>query len=126
MRTAKHQQHLDTHTAHNTCTECRADTERRFVMTAKWDYRHVHDYLSCARPRLEAIRNGEDSVNARIWLKAFRTALDRRINLKTGSVPCWRKLCDSYQERLAIARCGRNPTASYLRNFANVGASALS
>lgn len=125
MRTAEHQAHIDARTAHNDCRECRADTERRFVSTAKWQYQHVHDYLAWAQPRIEAIRNGEDSVNARIWLRDFRMALDRRINLKTGTVPKWRKLSNGYQERLNHIRRDNRCGIAYLRNFANVGASAL-
>jgi hypothetical protein len=124
-RTTEHQKHLSTNRSHNDCRECRADTERRFVATAQWRYDHVHDYLTWIQPRLEALRNGEDSINARQWLKDFRQSLDRRINLKAHSRPNWRKLCDSYQERLKNARRGRNPNASYLRQFAQTGASAL-
>src|ERR1019366_2707649 len=100
MRTANHQKHIDTRNAHNDCRECRADCERQFVATAQWRYQHVHDYLAFAQPRLQAISNCENSVSARQWLRNFRIALDRRINLKTGTTLKWRKLCDSYQERL--------------------------
>src|SRR5208282_139127 len=124
MKTAEHQKHLDTRVAHNDCRECRADTERRFVSTAQWRYQHVHDYLGFIKPRLRAISAGENGASARIWLRDFRHALDRRINLKTGTVQSWRKLCDSYQERLANMRHVHD--TSYLKDFARVGASALS
>jgi hypothetical protein len=117
-----HQKHLATRTAHNNCRECRADTERRFVDTALWRYDHVHDYLSYVQPLLSLIRQGNDSVEARSWLREFRKALDRRINLKAGQ-PRWRKLCDSYQERLRGMKHVHD--ADYLRHFAQAGASAL-
>ena len=123
-RTQEHQRHLNTQTAFNNCRECRADTERRFVETKPWTYQFVHDYLSFAQPRLNAIRHGESNSNARIWLRDFRKALNRRINLKAGA-PRWRKLCDSYLERLEGMRRAGKANATYLRRFAQSGASAL-
>jgi hypothetical protein len=122
MRTIVHQQHVDARIAHNNCRECRADNERRFVNTHRWYYSHVHDYLSWIQPRLAAISNGENSVNAQIWLKKFRQALDRRINLKVKPEH-WRKLNDSYLERLRGMSHVKD--ANYLRKFAQTGASAL-
>jgi len=118
----RHQTHLRTRVAHNGCRECRADTERRFVHTGPWRYEHVHFYLGYAQPRLAAIRAGESSVDARVWLRDFRRALDRRINLKVG-MPRWRKLCDSYLERLRGMKHVKD--VEYLRDFARCGASAL-
>lgn len=122
-RTEKHQQHLKSNISHNDCRECRADTERRFVSTAQWSYQHVHEYLSYVAPRLKAIRDGENSINARQWLRDFRIALDRRINLKAESRPAWRKLCDSYQDRLKGMRHVHN--VGCLKDFTRVKASAL-
>lgn len=122
MRTTNHQNHIQARTSHNACRECRADTERRFVPAGQWHYDHAADYLAYAAPRLEAIRQGEDSVNARIWLRDFRKALDRRISLKAG-LPQWRKMNDSYLERLRGMSHVHNE--AYLRRFAQFGASAL-
>lgn len=122
MKSTEHQQHLTARIDYVRCPECRADNERRFVSTAQWHYQHVHDYLGYVAPRLKAIRDGENSVNAQIWLRDFRKALDRRINLKTGQ-PSWRKLCDSYQERLGNMRHVHD--VGYLKDYARTGAGAL-
>jgi hypothetical protein len=117
-RTTEHQSHLETRHAYNDCRECRADTERQFVATAQWHYDHVHDYLAFAQPRIEAIKAGTDTVDSRIWLRDFRKAMDRRINLKVGS-PKWRKLSDGYLERLRGMRHIHD--VNRLRQFAQTG-----
>jgi hypothetical protein len=122
-RSNEHQDHKNRRVAYNNCRECRADCERQYVGDfAPWRYDHVHDYLTFVQPRLAAIQAGNDSVSARQWLREFRKALDRRINLKVGE-PRWRKLSDSYLERLGNMRHVKD--SAYLRNFARVGASAL-
>lgn len=123
MKTAEHQQHIATRTAHNNCSECRGDTERSFVPTQQWRYQHVAEYLNWAKPRLAAIATGEDSTDARIWLRKFRAALHARINLKTASAIPQRKRCNSYLERMG--QFPRSTDAAYLRRFAQRGASAL-
>src|SRR5215218_10127920 len=55
--------------------------ERQFLREQWPGYRHVTDYLNWIKPRLEAIRNGENSVNARQWYREFIRALHRRITL---------------------------------------------
>lgn len=80
MRTTFHQQHIDSRRILNNCPECRADNSRRFAVTTPFRYVHVHEYLSWARPRIEAIANGQDSLEARWWLRDFRRAMNARIN----------------------------------------------
>ncbi len=46
MRTAEHKYHIGGNVSHNNCSECRADTERRFVDTSQWTYQHVAEYLA--------------------------------------------------------------------------------
>lgn len=129
-----HKSHVASQTSHNNCLECRADCERRFAGGSRWlGYRFVHEYLSWARPRVEAIRNGEDSVDARRWQREFTRALHNRINAKIGQ-PKGRKYADGYLARLGQF-CQRQPTsqhdtrfratASYLRQYARQGASTL-
>jgi hypothetical protein len=122
MKSTEHQKHLDTRISHSACSECRADTERRFVDCSVWRYDHVHDYLEYVAPRILAIQNGADGVNAHQWLKDFRKALNRRISLKVDAVR-GRKYCDSYLERFRqFPQC---TDAGYLRRFASRGASCL-
>lgn len=47
-----------------------------------WDYQHVSEYLGWAKPRLAAIRAGENSGKAKEWLREFLKALHTRINRK--------------------------------------------
>ena len=133
--TPHHRVHLERNIAHNNCDECRADNERSFLRP-QWDgYQFVGMYLAFARPRLDAIRQGETSVNARIWREDFRLALNRRITLK-GAPETGRKYNDSYLQRLRQFpyRLGvdrpLNPwtpvcDAAYLRRFAQRRASTL-
>jgi hypothetical protein len=122
MTTPQHRSHLQSRISHSDCSECRADTEKRFVDTTRWNYAHVREYLAYVRPLLALIRAGHDSTDAAIWLRKFRAALDRRISLKAG-VPLERKRCDSYLERLG--QFPRSTDAAYLRRFAARGASCL-
>ena len=120
--TPEHQSHITGRVAHNDCQECRADCERQFLRSRWTGYQFVTDYLSFAKPRLEAIRQGENSVNARVWRQDFRLALNRRITLK-GSAEHGRKQCDSYLQRLS--QFPRSTDSNYLRRFAQRGASTL-
>lgn len=115
-----HKQHV--RVSHNDCDECRADCERQFLRRQWLGYRYVTEYLAWAKPRIEAIRNGEDSANARIWYRDFIRALQRRITLK-GASEAGRKWNDSYRQRLN--QFPRNTDAAYLRRFARRGASTL-
>jgi hypothetical protein len=106
----------------NTCPRCNAERERRFAYVTPFHYEHVHEYLSWAKPRVEAIRAGNTEVNARQWQRDFVRALHKRISSR-GSNPVWRKRNDSYLERL---RGMKHVTdAGYLRSFAARGASCL-
>jgi hypothetical protein len=107
---------------HANCPECNANRERRFVASGLWCYDHVREYLAYVRPRIAALRAGENSVDARIWLNKFRIALDRRITLKVAA-PTGRKYADGYLDRLRMM--GHVHDESYLKKFARKGASAL-
>lgn len=121
MRSDQHWMHISSRVSHNDCDECRADTERRFVSLRPWRYQHTGEYLAYVRPRLAAMRNGADTVEARVWRRKFERALHRRIS---GKVPvAGRKRCDSYLERMGQFR--RDTDAGYLRRFAARGASCL-
>lgn len=123
-QTTQHRQHITSRVSHSNCSECRADTERRFVDISTWRYQHVAYYLAWAKPRLAAIHKGNEwSVDARIWHRKFREALHRRITLKAALPIARRKYCDSYLER-----CRQFPRATdveYLKRFARRGASCL-
>lgn len=124
MQSIPHKQHIRHSISQNNCSECRADTERRFARNTPFHYAHVRNYLSYVRPRIDAIRNGESSVDARIWQRDFLKAMNRRITshaARTG-----RKHSDSYLERLRQSRyAGSRAGAGYLRQFASRGASCL-
>lgn len=123
MTSQDHKQDLARNVSVSCCAECRADTERQFVDTSVWRYERVRDYLAYIRPRLDAIRAGENSADARIWKRKFIDALNRRIGMKVSRAG-GRKYCDSYLERLrGIARV--NPGRTYLVRFAQRGASCL-
>ena len=128
MRSQIHQQHIDARITHNDCQECRADCERRFLRPQWTTYKFVAHYLAFAKPRLDAIKGGADSSNARRWHRDFVNTLQRRITLK-GAAEIGRKQNDSYLQRLG--QFSRNPNDHhfadniYLRRFANRGASAL-
>lgn len=121
MISATHASHIKQHTSHANCSECRADTERRFVPTQVWtEYKFVSEYLGYVRPRLAAVKT-KNSTEARIWYRQFIKALHRRISLRNPA--SGRKQCDSYLERMGQSR--RCSDAGYLRQFARRGASAL-
>jgi hypothetical protein len=122
MQSTEHKQHIADFVSHSNCSECRADIERRFVHNAPFKYAHVREYLGHVKPRLEALRNGEDSANARIWKRDFILALNRRIT--SHIVREGRKHSDGYLERFRQWR-GMAIDAAYLRQFAARGASAL-
>lgn len=121
MRSTQHQAHIADFVSHSNCSECRADTERRFADNRPFKYDHVTQYLSWVRPRLEAIRNGEASVNARIWQRDFMRAMHRRIS--SHLIGNGRKHSDSYLARMGQFR--QSTDADYLREFAQRGASCL-
>lgn len=121
MKSQAHNIHLKNRISHNNCPECSADCERQFVAFRPFKYAHISEYLNWIKPRLEAIRNGDDSTNAKIWMRDFLRALHTRIG---SHIPvAGRKQCHSYLERLG--QFGANTDANYLRAFAKKGASAL-
>ena len=118
---AIHTQHVRDRMAWNDCPLCNADRERRFARNVPFHYAHVHEYLEWVRPRLQAIRAGKSSVDARVWLRDFRKAMNRRITSHaTGQGRKWN---DSYLERLG--QFGHCTDVKYLRRFAQRGASCL-
>lgn len=119
MQSNTHKQH--TRVSHNNCQECRADCERQFLRPA-WRYDFVTEYLAHTKPRLEAIKAGENSLFAKVWHMRFIKALHRRITLK-GGAEVGHKRCDSYLERLN--QFPRSTDSAYLRRFARRGASTL-
>lgn len=126
MTTARHAKHITSRVSHSDCCECRADNERQFVPVERWGYDHMREYIAYARPLLALIHAGNDSSEARIWLRKFRDALHRRISLKANDGRAWRKRSDSYLERLRINgswihRLGEDRA----RAFAQRGASCL-
>lgn len=121
MQSIPHKQHLRHNISQASCSECRADTERRFARNAPFKYAHVQEYLAYVRPRIEAIRQGEASTNARVWLRDFLKALNRRINSHAAGYG--RKWSDSYLDRMRQFRADTD--ATYLRQFASRGASCL-
>jgi hypothetical protein len=134
MQSIPHAQHLRHRISWSSCSECRADCERRFSQSQPFRYAYVHDYLSWIRPKLAAIREGETSPNSQIWLRDFRKALHRRISSRDGNDGRGngrngrngRKWADSYLERLqGMLFKGSPADAPYLREFANRGASCL-
>lgn len=73
-----------------------------------WRYRYVGTMLAAYRHAFATVRAGRsirmdwacpglDLAGFRRW---FCDALDRRINLKVGDAPPWRKLGDDYQRAL--------------------------
>ena len=76
--------HIGRHVSHNSCPECRADNSRRFAGNGQpFRYAHVNEYLTWVKPRLEAIRTGENggnTVEAIWWQRDFIAALHNRIN----------------------------------------------
>ena len=122
MQTLEHREHTNSRVGHNDCQECRANCERQFLRPQWSDYRYVSEYLSWAKPRLLAIKQGEASAAALRWMRDFRLALNRRITLKVSG-ESGRKRCDSYLQRMG--QFPRNTDRAYLRRFAQRGASTL-
>lgn len=77
-----------------------------------WRYQHAGGYLRLCRWAFAETRAGRTialssadaymgwTYTAETWRRAFWKALDRRINLKAGPEPAWRKLDDRYQTEL--------------------------
>ena len=68
------------------------------------------DYLAFAKPRLEAIKAGADSVSARRWHRDFVHTLQRRITHK-GAAETGPKQNDSYLPPLG--QFSRNPNGHH-------------
>jgi hypothetical protein len=76
--------------------------------TKPWRYQHVDSYLRFIRLAREMTALGgavqlfwsNPALDAQAWIQEFRTALDKRINLKAGSPPRWRRLDPDYQAEL--------------------------
>ena len=78
----------------------------------RWTYQHVGTMLrfyrwafaeTAAGRTIALSRAGQyegRGFDAEGWRRQFRRALDRRINLKAGPVPAWRKLGEIYQTEL--------------------------
>lgn len=74
----------------------------------RWQYRYVSEMLAFYRRAREITESGGAirlswagrEYDAEGWRRQFRVALDRRINLKAGPEPSWRKLDDQYQTEL--------------------------
>jgi hypothetical protein len=75
---------------------------------SRWQYRYVSEILAFYRRAREITEAGGTirlswagrDYDAEGWRRQFRVALDRRINLKAGPEPQWRKLGDLYQTEL--------------------------
>jgi hypothetical protein len=85
MRTSEHQQHIDSRMSHNNCPECRADNSRWHAQHKAFSHADVptearHSYIAWIRPRLEAIRTGNQTLEARRWQRDFLDALHSRIS----------------------------------------------
>lgn len=131
MRTSTHQLHISSGVSHNSCPECRADNQRSFVSSKPFRYAYVNEYLTYAKPRIEAIRTGlagGNTINAYHWNKTFIKALHTRIS--SHIIRQGRKHSHGYLERLKMTnvKCGpenKRPNADYLKRFSNRGASCL-
>lgn len=74
----------------------------------RWQYRYVSEMLALYRRAREITEAGGTvrlswagrDYDAEGWRRQFRVALDRRINLKVGPLPPWRKLDSLYQTEL--------------------------
>lgn len=88
-----------------------------------WHYQHVGEYLNWIRPRLAAIRAGENSDRAKEWLREFCKALHTRINRKAmlpveTNARGWRKLDRDYQISLwRDSRRVREIVTSRIRHY---------
>ena len=114
-----HAKHILSRVSHNNCSECRADTERRFVPVEPWrEYKFVSEYLAYVRPRLSAL---DGTAEANQWYRKFSKALHTRITLRVPAVG--RKHSAGYLERLrGMNRCH---DVAYLLECASTRASAL-
>lgn len=122
MHYLKHFEHLAFNVSHNNCPRCTAANERRFATVTPFQYGHVKDYLGYIKPRIEAIRAGNNTVDARVWQRDFLKALHNRIYSRS-SPPVVRKRSHSYLERLQGMK--HVTDAAYLRSFSARGASCL-
>ena len=114
-----HAKHILSRVSHNNCSECRADTERRFVCVEPWrEYKFVSDYLTYIRPRLSAL---DGTPDANQWYRKFRKALHTRISLRVPAIG--RKHSDGYLERLRGMSSSHD--IAYLRQCASARASAI-
>lgn len=74
----------------------------------RWQYAHVSKMLRFYRWAFAETTAGRtiqidwagQPLDAAGWRREFQRALDRRINLKAGPPPPWRKLDDLYQTNL--------------------------
>jgi len=132
MRSIEHTQHIRSNVSWNTCPECNADRERRFIQPRWVGYRLVHEYLTFAQAGFDGkgVRTwwAGDSLTPEQFAREFKAALHKRISLRVEP-PRWRKLSHGYLERLGQFRSRQGgrfyADAGYLRQFARVGASAL-
>lgn len=89
-----------------------------------WEYAYVSEMLAFYREAFRRTSAGKTiqlewggrAYDAQAWREQFRTALDRRINLKSGDPPNWRKLDDLYQTEQA--RDARNIRDHHERRLA--------
>lgn len=79
MQSQEHAKHVAENVSHSRCPECRADNQRWHAQMRPFQYVHVAAYLAWIRPRLAAIRDGVDSVEARRWERDFVSALHNRL-----------------------------------------------
>jgi hypothetical protein len=105
MRSKEHTQHIRNLTSWNTCAECNADQERRFIPPRWVGYRLVHEYLEFAKA-------GFGNKGVRIWwagdrltdeqfAREFRSALQNRIYLRIEPPQGRGKLLPRYPNLLA-------------------------
>jgi hypothetical protein len=77
-------------------------------MAAAWHYDHVSEYLAFVRRAFAVTTQGGTvrtswcggELDAAAWRRSFRDALERRITLKGGAPPAWRRLDDQHQTDL--------------------------
>ena len=103
MQSLLHKQHIRHNVSDMRCSECRADSERRFAGNHPFHYAYVHQYLEWVRPRLEAIRNGENSVDAQI------SGVTKGISMTDAELKLLDVECDVLLRRLAdLKAAGRD------------------
>jgi hypothetical protein len=84
MTSIVHKEHIAKHISHNNCPECRADNSRWHAQTRTFRHADVpadalRKYLRWIRPRLAAIRDGNNTVDAQRWQRDFVAALHNRL-----------------------------------------------